>query len=247
MKIAVCDDNQLCRDTASELLQHYAAEHPDAEITIFSYEHADDLMDAARKTGGFDIYILDIIMPDTNGVKLGVLLRENGYDGKIIYLTSSAEYAIESFQAQPLQYIIKPVTKEKLFPVLDTAVSAASCRKEKSIIVKTSDGRIRLPIESIMYAELQRNKISYYLVSGKCVQSTTIRISFADAVQELSCDDCFVRCGASLIVNLLHVAAAKTDELRFRDGTTLFLSSKLLTDIRKKWYDYWLDDGEEKL
>ena len=61
MKIAVCDDNQLCRDTASELLQHYAAEHPDAEITIFSYEHADDLMDAARKTGGFDIYILDII------------------------------------------------------------------------------------------------------------------------------------------------------------------------------------------
>ncbi len=247
MKIAVCDDEALCREQVLELVQNYAAEHPEAEIIISAYEHADDLMCEVKKIGGFDIYILDIIMPHTNGVKLGVQLRADGYDGKIIYLTSSEDYAIESFRAQPFHYIIKPVRRETLFPVLDLAVTMLRHRKDANIIVRTADGTIRLPLEGILYAELQKNTICYHMTSGRVIRSSTIRTSFAEAAKMLIEDRRFARCGASLIINLLHVTVSKTEELQFRDGSSLQLSRKLLAEIRTKWYDYWLDSEEDAL
>ena len=66
-------------------------------------------MDAAEKLGGFDIYILDILMPGMDGIELGVRLRELGYDGSIIYLTSSTDFAIDSYKAEASNYILKPV------------------------------------------------------------------------------------------------------------------------------------------
>lgn len=247
MKIAVCDDEQFCHKQVTELLQSYAAEHPESEIMISVFEHADDLMNESEKTGGFDIYILDIIMPDTNGVKLGVLLRKEGFDGKIIYLTSSDEYALDSFQAQPFHYIIKPITSEKLFPILGSAVSMIEHKKNSSFIVRTAEGMIRLPIENIMYADLQKNCIRFHMTSGRIVRSSTIRISFTDAVRKLIDDPRFARCGSSLVVNLMHVTVSKTDGLLLRDGSMLHLSRKFLTEIRTKWYDYWLDGEEDDL
>lgn len=61
-----------------------------------------------------NIYVLDIVMPGTNGIKLGQKLREAGYNGKIIYLTSSEEYPLDAFKVKALNYIIKPIT-EKVF------------------------------------------------------------------------------------------------------------------------------------
>ena len=244
MKIAVCDDEIIFREQIMELLRIYAIEHPDTEIIVSVYEHADDLIDAVKKIGGFDIYILDIIMPNTDGITLGIQLRADGYDGKIIYLTSSSDYAIDSFKAQPFNYIIKPVTKDKMFTILDDVVKTVEYQKEESIIVKTADGNVKIPLGNIMYAELNKNIINYHLANDKVIESCTIRISFAEAVKKLTEDMRFVKCGSSLIVNLLHITVFKSDELQFREGSSIQISRKLLTGIRIKWYDYWLSDGE---
>lgn len=240
MKIAVCDDDEICRKNISNLLNMYSKRLPQYEIVFSVYEHADDLLDAAKKTGGFDIYILDIVMPDTNGVELGVLLRENGYDGKIIYFTASEDFVFDSFKTHPFNYILKPIETEQLFSVLDSAIDVISYKKEKSIIVKTVDGNVKLSFDSIMYAELVNRAVVYHLTNGKTIESSTIRSSFREEAKALIEDEHFVMCGVSVIVNLLHITTSRTNELLFRDGSSIQMSRKLLAEIRTKWMEYWI-------
>lgn len=242
MRIAICDDDKMSRKIVTMLLQEYIKQNPQYDILVSAFEHADDLLNAVKKSGSFDIYILDIIMPHVNGIKLGMMLRGDDNSGKIIYLTSSDEYVFDSFKAQPFNYIMKPIEREKLFQVLDSAISSINYKKEKSIIVKTLDGTVKLTLESIMYAELVNRSIIYHLTNGKSVESTTIRTSFSEATKELINDEHFVMCGASLIANLLHITAVKTDALVFRDESIRYLSRKLLSELRTKWHDYWQEN-----
>lgn len=239
MRIAVCDDDKFCREIITELLKLYLQQNPQHDITVSAFEHADDLISASKKTGGFDLYILDILMPDTDGLELGIQLRQEGYNGMIIYLTSSEEYVLDSFKAQPFNYIIKPVSARRLFPVLDSAIDIIGYKKEKSVIVKTADGSMKLSFDSIMYAQLENRAIVYYLANGKTVESTTIRTSFADAIKGLTEDERFVVCGASYIVNLLHITASGTKDLMFRNGDSIQVPKKTLAELRSKWCEYW--------
>ena len=71
-------------------------------------------MEAAEKVGGFDIYILDILMPGMDGIELGVKLREQGYDGSIIYLTNSS--VVESILLRvPFAEAIAPLLEDTRF------------------------------------------------------------------------------------------------------------------------------------
>ena len=106
MKIAFCDDDAACREEIDGLLSVYAGARPDHNISYNAFAYTDDILDASAKIGGFDLYVLDIVMQnDITGIELGVKLRQAGYDGKIVYLTSSAEYAIDSFKVKPFHYV----------------------------------------------------------------------------------------------------------------------------------------------
>lgn len=241
MKIAICDDAPLCRAQVLELAEQYAKQNEELNITVSAFANAEDLLEKAGKIGGFEIYILDILMPGMNGIKLGVSLRQAGFDGKIIYLTSSEEYVFDSFKARPFDYLRKPATKETLFPVLDEAVSSVSGQKEKSIIVKTKDNSIKLTLNSILYAELCQRSIVYHLMGGKTAETVQIRTTFAEAVQDLLQDSRFILCGKGIAANLHHMTMVDKSSVMFKDGSSVFLSKKACAEVRSAWNDFWLD------
>ena len=109
MKIAICDDDSFYSTQVLEYANIYATQKPDVHLTFSVFRQAEDLIEATQKIGGFDVYILDIVMPEINGIELGVELRKLGYDGKIIYLTSSKEFAVDSYKVKAFNYILKPV------------------------------------------------------------------------------------------------------------------------------------------
>ena len=241
MKIAVCDDEMLCRSQIISLLNEYIKQNPNRNITVSEYANAENLLDAISKGCEFDIYILDVVMPGMNGIELGIELRKQGIRGKIIYLTSNEEFAIDSYKAKATNYILKPVVKDELFSTLDEIAEQISA-KEKSLIVKTSEGITRLSYDNITYAELVRKAIVYHLADGSTVESTTIRTAFSKAVEELLCDSSFFLCGSSMIVNLYHVSSVKKDSLVFRNERILFLPKSACLDVRSAWIDFWFKE-----
>lgn len=241
MKIAICDDDSLFSTQVLEYANIYATQKPDVHLTFSVFGHAEDLIEATQKIGGFDVYILDIVMPETNGIELGVELRKLGYDGKIIYLTSSKEFAVDSYKVKAFNYILKPVSYPDFASALDEAVNSLLSKKVKSIIVKSKENSIRINLDSIMYTQLLRRRIFYYISNGETVESTHLRTTFSEAIQELLRDTRFVLCGKSIAVNLQHISKIGTDEIIFINNNKIFLNNKMCRELRSIWTDYWLN------
>ena len=214
------------------------------DVSVSVYENAAQLLDAADRMGGFDIYILDVIMPGLSGIQLGSRLREAGFDGKILYLTSSSEFAIDAFKVQASDYILKPVQATEFTAALDKLISAAAVRKEKSLIIKTKDSSIKLSFDSILYAELIQKTIVYCLLNGKQVESTSIRSTFSEATQELLKDSRFSLCGSGRVVNLSYIVEIDSENLYFKNGTKIYAGRRAVRELRSVWYDFWFNGGE---
>ncbi len=238
MNIAICDDDSISRKLISLLLEEYVAS-TEQEISFSVYTHGEDLMDDALKIGGFDIYILDVMMPDLNGIELGLALREAGYNGKILYLTSSGDYALDAFKAKAFNYIVKPIKKETFFYALDEVIATIPSSATKSLIVKTREGNIKLSFDSILYADLNKRAITYHLINDKDVEGTTIRVTFSEAVQELLQDNRFVLCGVSMVVNLAHINMIENEAILFRGGKKTYIGKRSHRDLKAAWTNYW--------
>lgn len=239
MKIAICDDDALCREQVLDVVNAYI-EQKNRDISVSVYDRAAALIDAAQRFDGYDIYILDIIMPGINGIKLGVELRQFDPDGKILYLTSSIEFAYESYQAKAFDYILKPVQRDRLFAALDDAISTIANRKEKSLIVKTRENRVKLTLDQILYVELVDRRVVYHILSGESVESSSIRTTFAECIQELLADSRFVLCGSGIAVNLYHVTKTDVETLFFKNGKKLYIGKRAGREMMSIWSDFWL-------
>jgi len=238
MRIAICDDEAVCLSQVMAVADEYIMERADKGITIETFSHPEDLLEAAEKSGGYDIYILDVIMPSLTGIELGLKLRAAGYDGKIIYLTSSEEYSLDAFRVKAFDYIIKPIHKEAFFKVMDEALSSIAEKKDKLMLVKCRERSVKLSFDSIMYAEFANRVVRYYLVGGRTVESMTVRTAFSGAVAELLADKRFVACGQSMVVNLDHVTEVENAAVVFGKTYRAFLGEKLCRKLRDTWAEY---------
>ena len=243
LRITICDDDAVCREQVAEIINNYTKDR-NVSLSLSVFDSPDQLLQAARENKGFDIYILDIIMPGTTGIQLGGKLRQEGFEGKILYLTSSAEFAIDAFKVQASDYIMKPVKAEELTAALDRLISAVTVRKEKCLIIKSKDSNIKVSFDQILYTELVQKTIVYYLLNGKRVESSSIRSTFSEAMQDLLRDRRFSLCGSGRVVNLDYIVEMDAENLIFKNGTQVYIGRRAVREIRSVWYDFWFDGGE---
>ena len=133
MNIAICDDDNQCSGMLNILLKEYASQKNITNLSVSIYTDGHDLLDALQEDKSFDVCILDIVMPAVSGIDLGIKLREIGYNGIIIYLTSSREHALDSYKVKAFNYILKPVIPEELFSTLDDTLHIISNNADKNI------------------------------------------------------------------------------------------------------------------
>ena len=228
IKLALCDDEAEQREAVGKLLREYAAARPSLAVKMSVFSSGRDLLAAAEECGGFDLYVLDIVMPELSGIELGVRLRELHSGGAIIYLTISPEYAVDSYAARAFYYLMKPAQPDKLFQVLDQAVAAL-------------DGLERLRLDEIVYAELVGRAVRYHLADGTGLNSVTVRGPFQEETAPLLADPRFFLSGASFAVNLFYVTAVERGYLRMDGGARVPLARGLAALAKRRWSDYWLN------
>lgn len=153
MKIAVCDDRPEHLKKIRELLGKYQQTRPGLESQAEYFLSGAELLDQAEERGGYDLYLLDILMPGENGISVGKRLRQMGKQGELIFLTSSNDYAADSYEVRAFFYLLKPVEEEKLFRVLDQAVEKLTQQQKKTMLLETREGTRCIPLGRILYAE----------------------------------------------------------------------------------------------
>ena len=240
LKIAACDDESAQLEQMERMLQDYfrARLALPGRISVFSDSRT--LLSRVREQGGFDLYILDIIMPGLDGIQTGMELRKMGDGGEIIYLTTSSEYAVDSYTARAFFYLIKPVTEKKLFGLLDEAAEKLQQRRSRGILVMTPDGPRHIRMDHILYAERIGRRVRYYCTDGT-VDTQTIRCTFRDAVHPLTEERRFCMCGASFLVNMEHVTGVDGREALLDNGGRLMLP-RSASSFKDNWGRFWLEE-----
>ena len=166
-------------------MREYGSQHPDTELTVAAFSSGTTLLEQLRTKGPFDVYLLDVIMPGKNGIELGLEIRTLDQAGRIIYLTTSPDFAVDSYRARASDYLLKPLDKSRLFQTLDGIVQNSVQERQSFATIKTRDGLRRIPHHSIVYGELVGRCVQYHLSDNSVIESTSIRSSFKDAVAPL--------------------------------------------------------------
>lgn len=141
MNIAICDDEILFTRELSSLLTHWAEN--DFSLTLYPYSNGDDLLTALR-TIPVDLIFLDIIMPLLNGIDTAREIRSMGLTVPVIFLTSSREFALDSYDVKAFHYLLKPVNTLKLFLLWMIFLKPIMFRlKLSSHILQTDSAQLR--------------------------------------------------------------------------------------------------------
>lgn len=239
-KIAICDDEPVSLEQAAVLGQDYLNNHPSFGGRLSLFESGEALLKAAEDGGGFDLYLLDVLMPELNGIEVGKRLRAKTEEGAIVYLTTSPDYAVESYLTRAFFYLLKPVSREQFFDVLDQAAAVWQKRKKDVTIIHTPNGLRALPRNDILYLERVARSIRYYAADGETLDSRTLRGAFGEAAAPLLEDPRFVLCGASFALNLSRVKAIERHEALLDNGVRVSLPRTAYERVKKAWLDYWL-------
>ncbi len=242
--IALCDDESPQRKFTRRMLEDYFAMR-DLTAKICEFASGRELLDAPPDQR-FDLYLLDILMPGLDGIQLGVALRDKDKDGMIIYLTTSPDFALESFDARAFSYLLKPVRAEKLFAVLDDAIALRQ-RHDASVIVRTAEGTVRLSLSRILYVELTGRAPCYYLSDGSQVAGVTLRASFQETMRPLLDDKRFHPCGSSFVFNLHHIRSMDKPKVLFDGGQWAAPPRRAFPALQSAWMDYWLEGGRQNV
>ena len=207
MKIAICDDEIYFIDAICPMLEKWAKER-EIKLTLYRFMNGDDLIDA-QKSECMDLIILDVIMPLLSGIDTARELRNTNQTVPIVFLTSSREFAVDSYEVKALNYLIKPVDEAKLFLVLDDFLKAFR-QPETFFTAKTADGFQRIDIADVDYLEAQNKQVLVHLSNDRTI---AIRELFSKCAEVFSPENGFCCCHRSYIVNLNNVERFSKTEI----------------------------------
>ena len=198
VKLAFCDDEISILNELRTLFDQYRVENnEDIEYTAF---HSPlELVAEIERGVRYDILFLDLLMPGETGISAAAEIREYDQNVKIIFLTSSAEYAVQSYTVGAYFYQLKPIWKESLFRLMDSALAACEKEHANSLILRCKSGITRVELKQIEYCEVIHRTLHIHLVNGRMLESIG---SLDNLSEELIQFGNFLRPHRSYLVNL---------------------------------------------
>lgn len=245
IQVALCDDETAYHDITKKLLADYRQKTASVSFSLSCFTSAKNLLNHIEENAAFDIYILDIIMPGINGIQLGTALREHGDDGLIIYLTSSPDFAVESYNTDALHYLLKPINNSQFDLCMDKAIRRLNHRsQEETISIKTPGSTRIAAIHNILYAERVNRHIRYYLNDNTVIDSITFNDTFQNAVSSLAACPGFLNVGSSFVVNLQYVTEVTKSDMLLTGAHLVPIPRRSYETVKTAWADYWLKKGD---
>ena len=210
--MAICDDEASALEHTRLLAQAWAEQAGHA-ARIETFPTAEAFLIQYEEDKAFDLLLLDIEMGAMDGVSLAKRVRKDNEAVQIVFVTGYSDYIAEGYEVAALHYLMKPVSGEKLFAVLNRALEKRK-REERCLNLELGGEMVRIPFYDIRYLDVRQN---YVTIHGKA--EYTVKRSLNEFEKEL--DDRFFRAGRSLIINLKYIRRVTKTEVSLSDGTLL--------------------------
>ena len=161
--IVICDDEPIFLTQISEMIIDILASMGES-CEIRKYTSISELKNTLQNTPkSCDILILDIMLGENNGISFAECLRDTENQIPVIFISSSKEFVFDAYSAEPVGYILKPVSRQKLAEALTRAIRHLI---PKSIIIDTPSRTVSFHIRDITYIEIINKELQIHLQDG---------------------------------------------------------------------------------
>ena len=205
MRIAIVDDEQTMREQLANYIEQFAVEKRLALDTCL-FPSGDMLLENPDRD--FDIIVFDIDMPGTNGLDAARKIREADENVVILFVTNIAQYAINGYEVDAVDYIIKPIGYYDFAMKFQKAVRRAERNQGNTLFIDTVNGPVGLNTDAILYVEV----ISHYLIYHTADAEYRVRASMKEHEDTLRGYH-FSRCHKSYLINLKQLKGVNASEV----------------------------------
>lgn len=234
IKVAFCDDDMSVLGELKGLLGKYC-EKNGQEIEYAAFHNSLDLLAEIERGVRYDILFLDVILPNENGIGIAKEIRQYDSVVKIIFLTSSSEFAVQSYTVGAYFYQMKPIWEENFFRLMDSALS--ECRKEqqRSLILRCKSGVTRIDLDRLEYCEVLGRTLLFHMENSKVLQGTG---SMDKLYGQLSQYENFMRPHRSFLVNMEYIRNISYKTITMEDQAEIPIPHGRCCEIKNMYLEY---------
>jgi DNA-binding LytR/AlgR family response regulator len=231
IEIVLVDDEQLQLDYMQKLIEQ-AAESLEIKIEISQYLSGEAFLFALEDHPTWNLAFLDIEMEELNGMQVARILREKSPQLELVFATAYAEYAIEGYEVQALDYLLKPINQQKITRVLKRYLEEQP--EDTAYLIAEVEGQTtRLNLEDILYVEANMGEVLVVLVDQKLPLKMTL-LEFQDLL-----DERFVATHRSYLVNLQYISRLLKKDVALSNGEKIPLSRRRAKEVQSDFIDYY--------
>ena len=234
IKIAFCDDDMEVLHQMNELLDRYRVERNE-DITYAAFQSPFELLTEIEKGIRPDILFLDVVMPGQNGMDVAKEIRQYDTNMKIIFLTSSPEFAVESYSVGAYFYQLKPIWEESFFRLMDAVLAECEKKKKNSLILRSKDGITRIDLQQLEYCEVLGRKLLFHLENGAVLESAG---SLDDLAGQLMQYSNFFRPHRSFLVNMEYIQNISSRSIKMVNDAEIPIPHGKCSEIKNTYMEY---------
>ncbi len=238
VSIAICDDSIETLLHMKKII-YKCFEELECGITgsVDVFSDGKRLLEAAANKA-YDLFVLDIIMPGITGLEIAREIMSENTVSAIAFLTSSPEFAIESYDVDALDYIVKPAEKERIKKMLLKFLRRHNITNTEEIIIQSGKTLTRIPLHTLCYAETINHQLVYHTSDG---QEINCRQTLAEAEALLLPHRCFVKPHRSYIVNQDFINKISAGCITMKNGDRIWASRSNMKDFAEAYLKYKVD------
>ena len=234
MRIAVCDDDERERACFLEMITEYQLSRG-VNFDCLFFHNGTELL-CSGKGGEYDLILLDVLMPGVNGIQTAQELRERDQNVKIVFVSSSPEFAVESYHFGAYYYLLKPVDAASFFQLLDRIRSELRLQTEQGFVLKKREGVVGISFRKLEYVEVINKTVTFHLADGMIYEAAA---ALADFEETLLSRPEFIKVHRSYIVSLAYVQTIGDNCVKMLNGYKIPLSRQRRNQVREAYIHFW--------
>lgn len=213
IRVLIAEDDPRCYQELERFLDDYSRE-TGRTFQITHYDNGEDLVERYRPE--FDLLLLDVDMPFLDGMTAAGHIRGVDPEVVIVFVTNLAQYAIQGYSVNALDYILKPLNYFSFSQRLTRCLRYVKKREEAYVTVSVKGGALKLEVGDICYIERLGHQLMFHTRDGIHASSSTLQ-----QMEEALADRGFARRNKGYLVNLAHVRGVQ-------DGCAVVQGDRLL-------------------
>ena len=215
MTFAICDDEPLMAQELAERLGEYLTRRRVGDCRVSRFSSGRALLESGER---FDVIFLDIRMEAPGGMETAEILRRRGDRSLVIFVTVLRECVFDAFQVEAWDYLVKPLDGRRFRCAMDRALRALERRRAGTIVVRRGSGCEVVPLEEILYCEVQGRKLYLHQRGGGTADY------YGRLELERRVDGRFFKCHRSYLVNLDYVRRLQDGQVTLSQGEAVPVS-----------------------